>query len=351
VNRLAIIALVFTLSLSASVLVAWELFGDEALRVGRRIDVVRGSVHDSLRRDSPDRPLLVWLGDSTLVKNYRTGPFPRKLGRQLPMSVETRLAAHPGLTFSHFYCLLGPALALEPQLVVIVANLWSINPANRRRPLGTLGSLIPAGELRRAIRLPFRALGGPTAPELIVARLLRIPTVDSAYHFSVGLRQMFRRALPRAGRGRSGEFPVGEEWGELFRREAQLGDDHVAAVLRGFDFEIARDDAMVRMMAATVSAAVRSDVPVLVYVNPIPVTRLPEGGWYDAGRYARRIGVMREAVSDAGGAFVDLHAAVPGGGLLDLRGHLDASGADRMASLLAPHVLAILDGATRTGSR
>ncbi len=350
-NRLASIALVFALSLGASSLVAWELYGDEALRIGRRIDAVRSSVQHSLRRKTPDRPLLVWLGDSTLVGNFRTGPFPRKLGRQLPMPVETRLAAHPGLTFSHFYCLLGPALALEPELVVIVANLWSFNPAHRKRPLGTLGSLIPAGELRRAVRLPFRALGGPTAPELVVGRLLRIPAVDSAYHFSVGLRQMFRRALPRAGRSPSGGFPVGEEWAELFRLEAQLGDDHVASVLRGFDFEITRDDAMVRMMAATVSAAVRSDVPVLVYVHPIPVTRLPEAGWYDAERHARRIGVMREAVSDAGGAFVDLHAAVPDGGLLDLRGHLDASGADRMASLLAPQVLAILDAATRTGSR
>jgi hypothetical protein len=173
-----------------------------------------------------------------------------------------------------------------------------------------------------------------TIPRLLLARLLRYESLERALYLVDGSRALLAEAeVPWLGPNRF-THPM------LNVRAAEL-------LLRGSDVPITRNQPTVRMLDATVRMARRRGVRVIVLGYPVPRTTIG----YDPGVYDWRFALLRDVVERAGGAFVDLHEAVPDAMLADPVGHLTSEGAKLLAERLRPVVAFELGRPSPTGPR
>ena len=327
-RRVATIGLTFACTMCAMwAAVSW-IGGDRLASVGRRLDTTDLPATLAYSR-LPTRPLVAWLGDSTIAN----GPlsYPQLLAAGAQGAVEHLVLADAGLDFFHYYLLMGSVLDLRPTLVVMIANLRLLDPRGRwSRPCGDFAALLPTRELPRAAALPLYERG-LTLPRLLLSRTLRWDAGARARDEFLGLRDGFQRLRfwahlgPEDGR---------HTWAQSMHM-LQFGGDEA---LRAYDVALSPRQAQVRMAAAAVAMATRARIPVLVIATPIPYELLTKRGWYDQAVYARRFAVLRAAVEESGGTFLDLHRELFEGEFRDRSGHFNQAGAMHLARLLAPMI-------------
>ena len=113
-------------------------------------------------------------------------------------------------------------------------------------------------------------------------------------------------------------------------------------LLESYDVPIEFDHPVVKMMGATVSMATRREISILVIVSPIPYETMTEENHYEPVEFRRRIDVLRKVVSDEGGYFLDLHAALRAHEFSDNAGHFNEEGTAKMVRLVEPKVRRLL---------
>ncbi len=324
------LALTFVGVLAAAVGLLAALSWETLVAVGERELDHRPAALANPQRETPELPLAVFLGDSTFLPGYA---YPRLLAKKLRDRAELQSFWWEGFEPFHHYLLLGRALELGPEAVVIVAQtrvFW------RHEPLwySDLLTLVPPRELPRAVLLPFHERG-ISIPRLVLASLLGTlrETSDAWLHAFVGARQ------------RAQQIP-GLRW--LVPWRAPSADTRMLSKLRQERFQryslpIFEGHPAVEALAATVEQAVRSGARTLVLVSPIPVERLKQAGLYDPETFARRVDVIQQAVLREGGELLDLHAILLEGDFTDEFGHMTESGAKRMVLVLDPWLRNALD--------
>ncbi len=308
--------------------------GPAALTRGRAAYAYRGLLAKAEQPDPPGRPLVTWLGDSTLLRGVKARSWAEIVAERVltPAAVTSRIVAWVGLGPYHFYCLMGPVVRARPSVVVVVANLRMFG--GRGLPFADLCGALPGSELPHAIVLPF-VERGVTMPQLLLYRTLAVDAVSRGVFLLDGLRAGTQDASLWGALGP-------ERTPELMEAQERLRPIAEASLLGEYDTPLAqRRDAM-RMLAAALRLARTAGVEVVVVASPVPRDVLVEHGLYDPERYAERMLALRQLVEAGGGTFLDLHDAVARSGFSDDWGHFDADGAERVASLVAPVVAAKL---------
>jgi hypothetical protein len=217
----------------------------------------------------------------------------------------------------------------RPAVLVLVAHLRffrqpSEDPSGFLKTRNDLVSLIPTAELPRALGLPF-AVRGMSIPRLVVARVLRYPTIEHFFYFLEGAHSLVAQAdVPSLG-------PTRLDAPRFGFRAFQLA-------VEGSDVPITRRSPTVRMMEATVRLARESGVRVIVIGSPVPFDNMRAIVGYDRAVYDAHFAVLRAAVEDAGGVFVDLHDALTRDLLNDASGHFTVAGAQLLAERVRPVV-------------
>lgn len=335
-NRLLVTATTFLLVLGAAIALGATVVGKEAVERGERRHHYRTLVANTTSRAPLRRPFVVWMGDSTIESRSGNPSYPRLLQRSLGNRVEIREVGLPGFTSFHFYYILGPILDLDPDLVVMVANIRMFYGDGTAAALQDLASEIPAAELWRTLALPIS--NQITLSRLLGYRLLRTRTGEQAFFFAEGVRTMFQEAkfwsfLPGA------EVPAkvsADDWLQLDR--ALEANFHEA-----FGAAIDRSHPLARMLQAAVAMCTRRGVPALVVASPIPVEKLALRGHYPAQIYRERMAVLGTMVREAGGEFVDLHDRLPDAGFRDFTGHFSPAGNQQLAQIVEPLVVRRFD--------
>ncbi len=336
-----------TLAFALAVLVAsaWAaatLRGAKAVSEGARAYRHRGLL-GQVRRTHTDRPLVVWLGDSTIMANLEGGPYPdvvsRAIGADTPM--ESLVIATQGLTFYQTYFLMRDVLELQPALVVAVANVRSLHPSVAIDVRSDLASALHPRDLPAAMQLPF-AEAGISLARLVLYQGLRCEAVERALYFFTGLRALARDTWWGRWVLLDPVLPAPLQRVVLAQTMGSRQDAVTAYWFRAFSFEVVPANPILRMMAATVRMASHAGVPVIVVGNPLPRGMLRDGGGYDEPRTARSYAVIRDAVHAAGGTFLDLHASLEDADFSDRWGHLGVTGVQRMTVILEPLVRAAL---------
>ncbi len=328
-----IIANLLAVIVAAALLAGWWDFAG-ASEEGKKLHDFRTISRSGLEVAKSNAPLVVWMGDSTMVSHGDNTSYAVRVSQALGPRVAALVRIRPGLCFYHYYWMLGDVLEAEPNLIVANLNLRLMDPA-LSAPHQNLASSIPSAELSRAFGLPFHEIG-LTLPHLLLVRLLRIPALERAYYFATGLRQRFHDASwwPGSSDGFTGPSPAA----------AQTSSSRWFAA---YDDEVSRDDSMVQMIQATVSLATRGGAEILVVVSPIPWEELQRAGLYERERAQRRIGVLRDAVEITGGQLLDLHDVVGRKAFLDRLGHVDSGANDTIKQKLVPVVRELLDASKR----
>jgi len=327
------ITAVFLGSLAVVAAVTALLIGEEAVRAG--MDLLRHRVHlDKALADlaNEKRTLVVWMGDSTLFWSRGRPPYPEFLNREPHRlrDVKHSVVSLLGLDFFHYYCILGAVLDVDPEFVVLHANLRMFERPDE--PMMDLCSFLPPAELPRAIWLPLHERGLSPIP-LLALQALRFDPAERAFLGLDGARKLLDER---------------DSFGLLVRRVNWLqemiddGEPKQPAtqenLLQAYDMRLHARQGTVRMMAAAVRMAVRRDTPVLVVASPIPHRLLAERGWYAPENFD----LLRRVVETKGGRFLDLHDALDTEHFSDVTGHYSREGAQRMAELLAPVVAEML---------
>jgi hypothetical protein len=222
-------------------------------------------------------------------------------------------------SYGHYF-LVGPVLALHPVAIVIVAHLRFLGDPDARSDdahvtMNDLARYLAPGDLPAAVRLPLgeRRL---TVPRLLLAQLLKLRLVDDWFIFLQGLHRLAYTAVNGQPQAPS------------------LQPSRAQQLLRDAYVEINAGSPGVRMLAAAVTKARSQDVPVLVIGTPVPIDLITATGRATIADVDADFHVLAEAVRDAGGTFLDLHAALRTSELLDNAGHFNAAGAARMAELV-----------------
>lgn len=321
--RVAALALAFLGAIGAGSLGVAIGARDAVVAAGAKALEHRPAALVDPRREAPERPLAVFLGDSTFLPGYA---YPRVLAQRYAGRAEVRAFWWEGFEPFHHYLLIGRAMELSPEAVVIVAQprvFW------RHEPLWyeDLLTLVPPYELHRAVRLPFHERG-VSVPRLVLGSLL-----GSLRESGETLLRGFVGARRRAD-----DVP-GLRW--LVPIQSPNADPRRLAELRAqrlaqYDMPIYEDHPAVRALAATVEQAVRRGANTLVLLSPIPVELLREAGLYDDEVFARRVEVVARAVEAQGGDFLDLHAVLGPDEFTDAFGHMAEPGAQKMVRVVDP---------------
>lgn len=322
-RRVASLSLAFAGAFAAGGLLVALGAWDAILAAGARELEHRPAALVDPRREAPDRPLAVFLGDSTFLPGYA---YPRVLAQRLSDDAVVRSFWWEGFEPFHHYLLVGRAMELSPEAVVIVAQprvFW------RHEPLwyGDLLTFVPPYELHRAVRLPLHERG-VSVPRLVLASLLGSlrETGETLLRAFVGARHLADGAPVLRWL-----VPVKSPSADP-RRLAQLRAERFAR----YDMPIYAGHPAVRALAATVEQAVRRGARTLVLVSPIPVERLREAGLYGEEVFARRVRVIERAVEARGGELLDLHAILRPEDFTDAFGHMAESGARKVVLVLDP---------------
>ena len=306
------------LLIAASISVA--IFGREAIRKGSNEYRERRLLQKVARREDYERPQVVWMGDSTLMRGTREIEiYPRFVADRLAEDhfVETRVFAQAAVDPYINYCVIGELLETSPDVVMIVANLRIMALRSGTRGFLSMASFIPPKELPRAIWLPWH-LRQATIPRVLLAQGLRLSSVEQGFYLYEGLREMFREELYSE--------PIKLSFRDRFSRRAVMLSNYAEPI----------SPEVIRMLAAAVDMSVRGGARTVVVVTPIPVDELRKIGRY--GAQPKRIEAIRTAVESAGGRMVDLHDAISASGFRDNGGHFTEEGSARVAELLEPVV-------------
>jgi hypothetical protein len=333
-SRIAVIVTAWLGVVAVAAVAYWLVAGDAALLRGRQRYAYRESLKAQVEQIAATRPSVLWMGDSTIL-GLTTISYPQMVQGGLP-GVSSTVIGFPGCDYFTYYPLVGDLLSrYRPAVLVIVAHLRFFRPPSTDpKALATtrndLASMIPNGELGRAVWLPFETRG-LTLPRLALARLLRWDAVETAVYVTDGARAQYGEAdIPWLGPPKSTNSMTA-----LRLLGVGLGGSNVA---------VTRHHPTVRMMEATVRLAHEAGVRVIVIGSPIPFEAMRESAiGYDPAVYAERFAVLGDAVRDAGGVFVDLHEALPQGMFRDEVGHFTADGAKVLAERLRPVVVSELE--------
>lgn len=322
----AAVAFVLAVATASILSLAWA--GDRLVAAARPEFPHRGALLPVLDVPRGALPLALFLGDSTLADAWS---YPELLGRSLGDEAEVRVVWWKGLEPYHYYLLLGRALALEPEVVVLVAHLrlfW------RDEPLWypDLLTLLPPRELSRALRLPFHERG-VSVPRLVLASLLGAAGGDDVVLAAAGGREL-ARSVPGLG------------WlvpARLAERSAESLERRRATRFARYAEPLYAGHPALALLGAAVELAARGGARVLVVASPVPVSRLADAGLYAESDFRRRIELLRAATEANGGELLDLHRSLPRGEFRDEFGHHTPAGAKRIAAALEPALRAALD--------
>jgi hypothetical protein len=300
--------------------------GAAALDQGIGLYRYRNLLDAFLRESGPAaRPLVVWLGDSTIMA-FRRKSYPQLLRpRLLEQGVDSRVIALPGMDAYAHYFLSGRVLELDPVMVVIVAHLPGFLPKGSKRTFtynDTCSYLLPS-QLPGTFLLPL-AERQLSPARVLLAQSLNFEIPKRIFYTAEGARLLYQRA------------PFWSALGPP--RPPAFFDPSALRALGGYNVELSRRQPTVRMLEATVRAVTEAGRVALVVAAPIPHEAMQQEPWYDAARIQRRIDVLRDATRDAGGTFVDLHQLLRRVEFADFGGHLTPDGALRVSNMVWPFV-------------
>jgi hypothetical protein len=346
--RLATIAGGFMLGLAVAVGMAAWLAWEPASAVGVERYQHRALLPIWFRPRDRTGPLVVWVGDSTIAPIARRS-YPHLLAPELARrGVESRVVASLGLDFFDFYLLMGRVLDLAPDVVVMVAHLRLFDAgtvdveaqqAGWRSTFNDFASEVPIAELPRLATLPLAARG-LSIPRVLLAHLLHVEGAEDWLRFVDGLHAIVSRER-HWGRapGETKVQPKGDirSW---LRRDA-----------RSYVVDIGPRHPTVRMMRATVEMVRRRGARALVIGSPIPLAGIQNALGIRPEEFQPRFAVLREAVEQAGGEFLDLHDALPQAEFADAVGHFNDVGAAHMTRLVRPALERLLPATSPPGTR
>ena len=291
-------------------------------------------------------PLVVWVGDSTIAPIARRS-YPHLLAPELARrGVESRVVASLGLDFFDFYLLMGRVLDLAPDVVVMVAHLRLFDAgtvdveaqqAGWRSTFNDFASEVPIAELPRLATLPLAARG-LSIPRVLLAHLLHaegartgsatwMGSTDRQPGASLVRRQARQGSRPRVTFGAGSAGMLAPTWSTSARHPT------------------------VRMMRATVEMVRRRGARALVIGSPIPLAGIQNALGIRPEEFQPRFAVLREAVEQAGGEFLDLHDALPQAEFADAVGHFNDVGAAHMTRSIRPALERLLPATSPPGTR
>jgi hypothetical protein len=286
-----------------------------------------------LREAATSPPQVVWVGDSTLMGFPALPSYANLVQRDLLDRIHVRslILTAAGLDFFGYWGLAGRIAALQPDVVVLVANLRNFSPAGTPRGFNDLMAEIDWDDLPETLALPYN-VRGMTMPRVLLARLLRTEAGEDMFLRYEGLRRNVQESAVWRWLGAAEPPPT--EAGN-FRLFARVASRTVAA----FDRPLGPRQPLVRFAGATVARLVRAGASVLVLVTPIPWETAASVGHYEQQRFEARIQTLREVVVANGGRLVDLHRVITHEGFRDFDCHLTADGAAEVAKRIGPYVL------------
>lgn len=304
-----------------------ERLGPTALQRG--VDLYRYRVFFDRRlgpRRRGERPLVVWLGDSTIMDTKRPS-YPQLLQPWLRRKgADSEVLAGPAFDPYVYYFLAGRVVErLDPTVVVIVARVSTFHPkeAFREFRYNDMASYLPPSLLPRTFLLPLAARQLSPA-RLLLAQTLNDEAVERAFYAGEGLRLLYSEAAFWK--------PLGPP------KLPAVFDPTRRTVLDSHDLEISRRQEGVVMLEAAVRVVAEAGRVALVIASPIPYEAMRTRPGHDAVKLQRRFDMLRATVQDAGGMFLDLHQLLPQNELADFAGHFNAAGALRVSHAVFPHV-------------
>jgi hypothetical protein len=316
--------------LACSALLTWgaaACFGPQALERGVKLYGYRWYV-DRILAKAPDekRPLVVWLGDSTIMDSSRPS-YPQLLEPWLHRKgVDSRVLAGPAFDPYVFYFLAGRVIErLDPAAVVIVARFASFHPRGSWKEFryNDMSSFLLPSLLPRTFLLPL-APRQLSPARLLLAQTLNDETAEQIFYGAEGLRRLYADA------------PFWEPLGPP--KPPPVLRPAMRDVLDAHDLEVSRRQPAVAMLEATVRVVTEAGGVPLVIGSPIPYEALRERPDYDAAAIQRRFDTLRAIVEESGGMFLDLHELLPQSELADYAGHFTSAGALRLSHSIFPFV-------------
>jgi hypothetical protein len=318
--------------LALTALLAWTVtavVGPAALERGKKLYYYRGFFDRMLTTPPPprERPLLLWLGDSTIVRFSRPS-YPQLLIPRVrtALGADTLVVAFLGFDPFAYYFVVGELLeAVDPSVVAIVAHLRAFGSKKGHTEFryNDLSSYVPPRLLPRTLLLPLSDCQLSPA-RVLLAQALRFPGLEQAFYTAEGLRLLY------------GEAPF---WAALGAPALPfVYDPRESDVLAGYELALSRRQPAVEMLEATVRGVTASGRVALVVASPIPVEAMSTRPSYDAAAIQRSVDVLRVATEDAGGMFADLHRVLAQDDFKDFGGHYMPSGALRTSNAVWPYV-------------
>lgn len=324
-RRVLVIAITFLVGLAAVAGVAVTWWGAAALERGARAYRYRESLLGRIERASKAPRPVFWVGDSTIMAMKRAS-YPQLLQPRLAAAGASGVVvAAPAFDAFSYYYLMGPIVAAEPDLIVLVARLSAFRSRDWAGfTYNDLASMIPLEELPRTLLLPLSERS-TNAGRVLLAQLLRRDWALQGLWFVTGVREVWEQAPFWQRLGPPNPPPV-------------FDPSVLTAGLRLFEVRLTPRNPQLRVLAAAVRMATRRGRRVLVIGAPIPTALLAQFRGHDPAVWPPRFAVLRAAVEEAGGVFADLHDALGSAEFADFGGHYNEQGAARLAELVGPVV-------------
>ena len=292
----------------------------------------------SALREKSDDPIVVVIGDSTVLNDYLRPEVRKDVGRALARRLadleprpRVRTIASPGLSPASSFWLAPDVISTRPAAVLLAANLAVLSDW-WQYGIPELVRWYPNEDWWRPLFLPIHA-DGLSADRYLLrwlgSKAVPLQAERSFAHARARVRRS-RVALENRWLGaRAAELPLMSK--RQNRRIHFQGEDRYAGALRG----VASDHAQLGMLRALVAEFERNRIPEIVYVPPVSPAYFRDPMNLDT-RFARSLDAIRGAAGSAD--FLDLHDALPETAFRDWQDHYTTdgndSGMDQLAALL-----------------
>jgi len=319
--------------LACTVLFVWSVnvtIGPAALERGKKLYYYRDFFDRVLARTPTlrERSLLLWLGDSTIIRLSRPS-YPQLLIPRVRANAgtETLVVAYYGFDpFAYYFVVGGLVEAVDPSVVAIVAHLRAFGSSNedtRQFRYNDLSSYVPPALWPGTFLLPLADTELSPA-RVLLAQALRFAGPENAFYVGEGMRDLYDQS---------------PWWAMLGPRALPfVYDPRDWDVLKGYELTLSRKQPAVEMLEATVRVVTEAGRVALVVASPAPVEAMSTRPTYDAAAIQRSIDVLRAATEDAGGMFADLHRLLPQSEFKDYGGHYMPLGAQHTSEAVWPFV-------------
>ncbi|HWP65495.1 MAG TPA: hypothetical protein VNO26_06255 [Candidatus Limnocylindria bacterium] len=272
------------------------------------------------------RPMVVWLGDSTIMGGERPS-YPQLLRGQLHRkNADSLVIAGAAFDPYIYYFAVGRVIErLNPSVVIMVAHLAAFSPRGSARIFryNDLSSYITPAQLPRAFLLPL-AERELSPARLLLAQALNFDGPKRIFFGAEGLRELYAKAPFWAALGPP--------------RPPRVFNPRMRDTLTSYNVRVSRRQPTVRMLEAAVRVVTEAGRVAMVIATPIPHEALATRAWHDPAKMQQGFDVLREVVEGAGGMFVDLHRLLPQREFADYGGHFAATGAQHMSYAVWPMV-------------